>query len=349
MKTLYRILLLTFGCLCVPSAEIKAQLAFGAEFSPATLVANATGGRNPLFVADFNGDGVPDVASIQVNGTAGIRIMFISESGAQLGILFIPLANISDGYSSLLAVDYDEDRDLDIIAVVNSTNASSFVYIENPGLGAFAVANVTTLGTPTVGSLSGLVSIDQNLDGFVDIMGISSHNPTSTTRINLFRNNTVGGFTYVGGAGVIVAVPNPTILSIRYFGMKKYILNNSAVPGLVINGYQDQLFFVRNLATFPTVTFSTVYTGNIVSVLAVNIRDIEVGDLDLDNNTDIVLYEEVVAGAGTHGIKLLQGDGLSGFSPPITLTTRPLSNSTRSFTVGDIDNDNDIDIKVFIS
>ena len=261
MKTLYRILLLVFGCLCILSAELKAQLTFRPNYSPTTVVANAAGGENPIFTADFNGDGIPDVVSIEASVPRGIKIMFINEVGTQLGaVRFVQVNNISDSYSSLLAVDYEGDRDLDIVTVINGTgafaNASRFVYIQNPGLGAFTTANVNTIATPTIGRLSGLVSLDINVDGFPDIMGISKDDPNNLTRLNLFLNDALGAFTYNTAGGVVaIAVPNPTTPVIKYFGMKKFKRNSQTVPDLVINGYQNELYLVLGLDTYLLLEF----------------------------------------------------------------------------------------------
>jgi hypothetical protein len=140
---------------------------FGATSTPTTMVIYTTGsGANNLATGDFNGDGRPDLAV--ANGSSTTMSVFLN-TGAGSGQFGAspPAAASKVDYTvgtspgAMAAGDFDEDGDLDIAVVYNS---SLVRIMTNSGTGTFSSgAGLTGVVYPDV-IQAGDINKDGNLD-----------------------------------------------------------------------------------------------------------------------------------------------------------------------------------------
>jgi len=151
------------------------------DYLPAVTYPTGQGGTlgPSLAAADYDGDGLPDVAAGNRGTSPGAEsdvIVFLNSGG---GILSAPVSYIAGGQpSSITWGDFDADGDADL-AVANSSHqgaAAGVGILLNNGDGTFGAVMTIPLGTDprglTARSLTryGLpIPLDVNGDGFVDI------------------------------------------------------------------------------------------------------------------------------------------------------------------------------------
>jgi len=137
-------------------------------FQAATGIAGSSR-TNTIAVADFNGDGNLDIAAADANlGTADVYLG--SGTGSFSGVMQYPATILA---SSVAAADFDGDGKLDLVLASGSGNAG-IVFLHGNGDGTFQAASI-------VSSEPGLASVmaigDLNIDGNLDIVGITTNGP----------------------------------------------------------------------------------------------------------------------------------------------------------------------------
>jgi hypothetical protein len=141
----------------------------GFVFSTSTLALGGTN-SNPIGiqVTDFNGDGVPDIASL--NAGSGTVSLFLGQGG---GTFAAPMTiAVGSGPSAMVVADFNRDGKPDI--AVSFTSATAFKVLLGKGDGTFG----TTLSIGTGGSSIYSMSVtDFNGDGIPDIVATDfNHN-----------------------------------------------------------------------------------------------------------------------------------------------------------------------------
>lgn len=192
----------------------------------ATRVYSSLAGSTPRYaaVADVNGDGKPDL--ISVDGPASTLTVFTNNGNGG----FPASGTFSVGTSPIfvLAMDVNGDGKLDLITA-NSAN-NTLTVLTNCGGGIFG-SNATLTAGPSPHSLA---AADVNGDGLVDL--ICANNSTSTLMI--FTNNGSGVFgsnaTLTAGSGsrgVAVADVNgdgyPDLVSANYSANTVTVFTNN--------------------------------------------------------------------------------------------------------------------------
>jgi uncharacterized protein (TIGR03437 family) len=156
-------------------ARVEVLLGNGDGTFQAPLAVTSPCCLTALAVADFNGDGRPDVAVLlrSVDGVSSDRMLIYLGTGA--GTFAAPLATLAGAYPSALAVgDFNRDGRLDVVVAtqgdLNSTAraGSGFSILFGKGDGTFSAPVPIPVGIDhpfPVGLLAG----DWNRDGLLDL------------------------------------------------------------------------------------------------------------------------------------------------------------------------------------
>ncbi len=169
---------------CVPpvppgtSANPPSQ-AFRYTNTPLALAAHA------LAIADFNKDGIPDVA-VMVPGSNQVSIYLGNSSGTFQNPITTTFGNAATRLSAIAVADFNKDGKIDVAVVDTANNA---VYIAfNKGDGNLTLLPQTTL--PVGHSPVSFAVADVNLDGNADLVVANSADGT----VSVMRGNGDGTF-----------------------------------------------------------------------------------------------------------------------------------------------------------
>ncbi len=263
-------------------------------------------------VADFNGDGIPDVALV-----ADSVITLYPGTGKPSPLFGSPLTMASPNASCLITGDLNDDGkpDLVVLGSAAAPNVSSLATFLGNGDGTFTQASLVNFPV----ALGGAVLADFNRDGKLDIAfsgnliafgngdGTFQTAKTLTTALHapdLFGNLAVADFNGDGLPDIATADTfNGTAFILLNQGRGKFQMqtfsvtvipiqvvaadiNGDGVPDLVINGTDGVmgLYFGAGDGTFPTYTILKAllpFSGSII-----------VTDLNGDHKLDIGLVDE---------------------------------------------------------
>ncbi|MCP4809602.1 MAG: VCBS repeat-containing protein, partial [Proteobacteria bacterium] len=137
-------------------------------FAPGVVVTSAVPGAHCVEVADLDGDGHPDilVSGMKHFQIDSLHVLFNQGDGTFGPALTI--ASGSLGIWSMVACDFDEDGDQDVLAALGSKIA--LVWFENDGTGAFGAYQI--LAWPE--AAWELRVADADLDGHLDLFASCS-------------------------------------------------------------------------------------------------------------------------------------------------------------------------------
>jgi len=288
-----------------------------------------TGGGGTAYLADFNGDGKPDIMTsagvLSLSNGDGTFKTFPAIAGGAQGVgdfngdgkadilqvgavtLYVLLGN-GDGTfqppvhttdnatlgNNVFAADLNGDGKADVVGVFNS----SFIVYIGKGDGTFAAGVSYDIGT-TVGVDAAIFSVaDFNGDGKPDVAVIFTDSAFTTGEVVVFAGNGDGTFQ-----------PAVTSVGIPIFNFPKAFavdLNGDGKLDLVIGSSLEIAIMLGNGdGTFqaPVSLASALITSNLL-------LDVGVGDFNGDGKLDLALDTN---GFGT-GIYLGNGDGT--FQPP---------------------------------
>jgi hypothetical protein len=248
------------------------------------LATNASGAPAQSVVADFNGDGYPDVATANAAFGPSTVAVFLGKANGE----FQSPASYSTGYftSGIVTGDFNNDGILDLVAM--SQDGTIAVFLGN-GDGTFQTPKTDTIGGLPVAIVLG----DFNRDGILDFATIDYF--ANTTSISL--GNGDGTFQppvpYAVGSG-------PYDMATADFTGDGYqdlaVVNDNDNTVSVLLGNGDGTFQAQK----------TYGTGNQVEFVAT-------GDLNLDGKQDIV-----VANYADEDVGVLLGNGDGTFKPQVT-------------------------------
>src|SRR4029079_1310454 len=152
-------------------------------------------------IADFNGDGLADLAVSQVQ-TNSVQVSLRQAGGSFTTQVYGTAQGVGFQPDDLVAGDIDGDSDVDLV-VVNSFDRT-FSVLKNNGAGAFTVTETRALGF----SFGGLALGDLDGDGDLDLVSVGSG---TTKEFSVFLN-TGGSFT-LSRDYTVPGVPRAVVLA----------------------------------------------------------------------------------------------------------------------------------------
>ncbi len=277
-------------------------------FTPApTISVGSSDFPASMITADFNGDGIPDLATGSL--TAATLHVFLGNGDGT----FAPSFSDPRGTQGLGTGDFNGDGHTDIVAVQFPAGGPVYRIFAGNGLGQFA-----PVGAPVLTGVRGprLLTGDLNGDGNIDFVGIDSNGSYQT-----FLGNGDGTF----GAAVLTSSPRANDFVLADF-------DGDGRPDIVgsesdfVNG-TDILVYRRNLGAglFDSagVTFYSLGSSGI---------RVATTDFDSDGRPDVVVLDVF------QNVGVLYGNGNGTFTEDAK-NRYAVANSSRDLLVGDFDGD----------
>jgi FG-GAP-like repeat/HYDIN/CFA65/VesB-like, Ig-like domain/FG-GAP repeat len=261
-----------------------------------------------VVVADFNGDGRPDLAVTNSQSTQISILLGSADGGFVAGGTYATGANPT----ALVAADFNHDKKIDL-AVVNANAGTISVFLGN-GDGSFQNRVDYAVGE----GAAAIVAADFDGDGTIDLATIS----TNDSAIAVLLGKGDGSFEVEG----LIPVPSgPTLLvggDVNKDGKVDLITcNNNYSTGTIT------VLLSNGDGTFKQVESQAPSFATAVGVADFN-RD---GKLDMVIVADYSLY-----------LSLGNGDGT--FQNPVAITNAPQNQYNASIVVGDLNHDGKPDI-----
>lgn len=284
-------------------------------------------GANPvgLVSADFNGDGKPDLASVDA-GSDRVSVRLQQTGGTFAAAA--PYA-VNSQPTGIAVGQFNNDAYPDIAVVHYSFSQSKVVFLINNGNGTFARAVAATelpiaAGHPTVAARDFDGDADDDLavtlDGIADTVFILKNSNAAAPSFTQVQAIGVGtGAPLSIAVGDLTADGKPELLLGHFFGNSVQVLQNTSTAGN---------------PSFAPLAAVTTNIGDGPSSLAI------VPDLNADGFKDAV-----VATIGTNAaVKILLGNGAGLLTAQATAI--PAGNGPRSIAAADVDGDGDLDFVV---
>jgi hypothetical protein len=205
-------------------------------------------GISPVAVADFNGDGIPDLA---VGGGYYLIVLLGNGDGSFTAVPTSKSIAGADLLGSIVAGDFNGDGIPDL-ATTDEFTGSVTVYLGN-GDGTFKAGSTVLTETSGGGSLVVLAAADVNTDGNLDlIVPVYSNNGSSGVVVLL--GNGDGTFHQANGSPITVS----------NFANRAMVgdFNGDGIPDVLLGG-QSSLTDIYLFLGNGDGTFATTSTGNL--------------------------------------------------------------------------------------
>jgi hypothetical protein len=273
-----------------------------------------------VVVADFNGDGIPDIA-VAANGTATssqgyMNVLLGNGDGTfQAAKTFATLVDIQ----AIVATPFVDGGPTDILAICNPIDGSSRAQILiGDGKGGFTAGTPFSVGG--LGSLTALTIGDFNGDGKQDFIAAGSI--YGVTVFDVFLGNGDGTF----GSGTLNAVSAPAITAI---GAGNFTGGSALDLAIVGSDGSVDIFAQDGVGDFFPGTSTTAGTSPAAIV---------VGDFNGDGKADLA-----IANSGDDNVTILLGNGSGGFTAAESPAT---GRNPMSIALGDFNGDGIVDLAV---
>ncbi|MBB6145694.1 hypothetical protein HNQ77_003655 [Silvibacterium bohemicum] len=221
---------LNSGTSSTAAGSVTVLLGSGGGNFKAVAANPATGqGSGVIVTADFNGDGIPDIAV--ANGTTNnITVLLGNGDGTFAATPNSPATG--SGPNAMIASDFNGDGIPDL-AIVNGTSNTLTILLGN-GDGSFT----PTTNTQQTGAAPYFIATaDFNGDGIADLALLNSDGGTDT--LTIYLGNGAGGFTLVttgpgaGTAAAAIAIADFNGDGIPDIAIENYVVNGAGLDSTV--------------------------------------------------------------------------------------------------------------------
>jgi hypothetical protein len=291
--------------------------AAGPAFAPYASYQTGSGsGPGPAPVstvaADFNGDGHPDVATVNNFGQGNVILMFNRGDGTFGAPVTIPG---SSGIQALAAGDLNGDGHPDLVGMTGN----AVEVLLNNGNGTLRLA---ASYPATIGGQAEVLTADVDHDGCLDILELSFDS------INTLLGNCAGVF----HSGPTTTVPGASALS----GMAVANLNGDQYPDLyAADGSSGTIYALAGTGSGGFTVTGQIYGSGFVP------EDIKAVDLNGDGIDDVAAIDSF-----SFTLATALADGHGGFSTGLTTVNQYSGNGPTSLGVGDFNGDGRQDLVV---
>jgi len=315
-----RVAQIAFVCAVLSLVGLKAQAqtyVFGnASYSAPGLSSTSPPQGNAAIVsADFNGDGIPDVAMLGTISSGQALSIFLGKPDGSFG----PRVDYPVQASGFTVGDFNGDGKVDVV-VVSSTGTSIFF-----GNGDGTLQPPVSLNQNLGSGYSAAASGDFNGDGKLDLLLLTPDFGSGATTAILLGN---GDETFQ--APVTYSVPIAPYLVLGDF-------NGDGKPDIAVSGGLN-----GGVVSILINNGDGTFKGPANYSISGNVQALAAADLNADGKLDLV-----VSSGGTSGtISVLLGNGDGTFGSPTVYTSNLLSIYSASIAVADFNGDGKLDLAV---
>jgi hypothetical protein len=293
-------------------------LSFGHSASPAVGAAPLS-----ISVADFNGDGRPDVLVSDFLGNASEQVSVLLGSGN--GLFNAPLnTTFPTFYAAYTTVgDFNADGKPDLAVLGNYENASGIAILLGKGDGTF------TLGSFIAGpDGSFITTADLNGDGIADLV-VAGYAGNSLMSFIGQENGT-----FVSGPTLALATRPEGIVAADFNGDGKADVAVVTWDGTLNTDGQVNILLGQGDGSFKTAAVSSMAGNSSVGIT--------VGDFNNDGKADLATANQAIGSstASTTPVTVLLGNGDGTFKS----VAGPVGGQVYAITVGDVNGDGIADL-----
>ena len=285
-------------------------------------------------IADFTGDGKPDVITANYGGSSISILRHNGLIGAAAGFLPPVSFNATNHAEKIAAADVNGDGILDVVVgeMVDIGPAATLAVMINTGTGDFAAPVIYDAAPDGRFGSTAVALADLDNDGDVDLIGggLYSTGSLDNGAVTIRRNNGNGTF----GAAEIILFTNPNFVPMPkeittgfingdgFADIIAAVPSGRAIEGFVVvnsngsGGFNTPVYYEASQQTF----------------------DVAIVDLDNDGDGDVITVANSSAAVTVH-----ENPGNGSFPVLPRYEVASLSDAVES---ADIDNDGDIDIVV---
>ncbi|HTR28750.1 MAG TPA: FG-GAP-like repeat-containing protein [Puia sp.] len=283
---------------------------------------------NIVAVADFDGDGKPDIATANNYSTTGqlASISILRNTGTIGKISTGPRYDMPSGVLTyaVAAGDLDGDGKPDLISCSNYNQTIS-VFRNTSSIGAISFAS--EIDYPSGHEPFSIVVADIDLDGRPDVIVCN----VLGNSVSVFRNTTTNGV-------ISLAPPIDFAAGLAPQDVVAGDLDGDGKPDLaIVNALSNTLSILRNTSSAGSISFAArvdLATANSPFGLAI-------GDLDGDNRQDIVVVNN-----GANSFSVFRNTSSVGSVSFATRTDNPCNASPYRVALADLNGDGKIDIYI---